>query len=416
MDKAKKIQTAGSSHDPVEMNQMLKITPPRYWISLSALVLLTLITLVWGLFGSIPQRIDGLGEIVSGQGLHGIMSAYSGGVEQVNCKLGEKTAEGDILLRMLQPQLQHQLVELNAQLEVLLLQDTLLLHKDSQDYPNKMKYYSIEEDRLQKEFTHMQDQITFLELKMQQQKELWNKGLSTRENYIDAKNQLSDAVNQSTQIQQKLKTNILDKQSWAFDRTNKQQDYHGQIQILQKKISNLEEEYDRQTIVRSPVDGIVIDKSVSSGDFVNAGNRMMVVEDIENQKNHKLDLYIPFNSNAVVEEGMKVMIEPFTVNHDLYGWLLGEVVEVNHFVSNTNSMLDELNNPDLVSLIEKQGPTYRIRIKMNLDSKTKSGFQWSNKKGPPFTINTGTLCRASILVKERPPIDYIIPVFKSFFE
>ena len=75
---------------------------------------------------------------------------------------------------------------------------------------------------------------------------------------------------------------------------------------------------------------------------------MMVVEDIENQKNHKLDLYIPFNSNAVVEEGMKVMIEPFTVNHDLYGWLLGEVVEVNHFVSNTNSMLDELNNPDLV--------------------------------------------------------------------
>jgi HlyD family secretion protein len=251
---------------------------------------------------------------------------------------------------------------------------------------------------------------------MKQQKELWDKGLSTRENYINAKNQLSDAQNLNLQTEQKVKSNLLDKQSWSYDHSYKQEDYHGQIQILQKKINDLNDEYNRQTIIRSPVKGIVVDKSVTSGDFVTAGNRMMVVEDLENNKNHKLDLFIPFNSNAVVEVGMKVMIEPFTVNHDLYGWLLGEVVEVNHFVSNTNSILDELNNTDLVSLIEKQGPTYRVKIRLLPDPNTKSGFQWSNKKGPPYTINTGTLCQASILVKERPPIDYIIPIFKSFFE
>ena len=110
------------------------------------------------------------------------------------------------------------------------------------------------------------------------------------------------------------------------------------------------------------------------------------------------------------------MIEPFTVNHNLYGWLMGEVVEVNHFVSNTNSIIDELNNPDLVALIEQQGPTYRVKISLVSDPSTKSGFKWSNKTGPPFSINTGTLCRASILVKQKPPIDYIIPVFKSYFE
>jgi len=41
---------------------------------------------------------------------------------------------------------------------------------------------------------------------------------------------------------------------------------------------------------------------------------------------------------------------------------------------------------------------------------------WSNKKGPPYTINTGTLCHASVLVRQKPPIDYIIPVLKSYFE
>lgn len=416
MKKTEKLKPTGVTGDPEEMNNMLKITLPRYWISLSALLFLTLLTLIWGLFGSIPQRIDGLGEIVSGKGLHGIIALYPGGVEKVNFELGEKTEEGDILLQLVQPQLRHQLVELYAQLDVLNSQDTMLRRKDTKEYPNKMNYFSLEEERLNKELIQIQEQIAFFELKMQQQKELWDKGLSTRENYINAKNQLSEAQNQNILTRQKVKTNLIDKESWSYEYSYKQEDFHGQIQILQNKIKNLNDEYDLQTIIRSPVKGIVVDKSVSSGDFVNAGNRMMVIEDWDNQKNHKLDLFIPFNSNAVVEKGMKVMIEPFTVNHDLYGWLLGEVAEVNHFVSNTNSILDELNNPDLVSLIEKQGPTYRVKIKLLPDPNTKSGFQWSNKKGPPYTINTGTLCRASILVKERPPIDYIIPIFKSFFE
>ncbi|MEI7981886.1 MAG: NHLP bacteriocin system secretion protein [Bacteroidota bacterium] len=416
MDKAEKSKPSGSAGNPEEMNRMLKITRPRYWISLSALGLLTLITIIWGIFGSIPQRIDGLGEIVSGKGLHGIIALYPGGVEQVNFELGEKVKEGDVLLHLLQPQLKHQLVELNAQLDVLKLQDSLLLIKNSKDYPNKIRYYNLEAERLEKELVHFQDQVTFFELKMQQQKELWDKGLATRENYVNAKNQLSDAHNQSVQTEQMVKSNQLDQQSWAYDRTFKREDYLGQILILRKKIADLQDEYSRQTIINSPVNGIIVDKSVTNGDFVNAGTRMMVVEDLENQNNHLLDLFIPFNSNAVVEPGMQVQIEPFTVNHNLYGWLMGKVVEVNHFVSNTNSIIDELNNPDLVALIQQQGPTYRVKIALIADPGTKSGFQWSNKTGPPYTINTGTLCRASVLVRERPPIDYIIPVFKSFFE
>ena len=398
------------------MNRMLKITRPRYWISLSALALLTFITLLWGIFGSIPQRIDGLGEIVSGKGLHGIISLYPGGVEEVNFELGEKVKEGDILLHLLQPQLKHQLVELNAQFDVLKLQDSLLTTRNVLDYPNKIRYYSLEEERLNKELSQLTDQVDFFELKMNQQKDLWEKGLATRENYVDAKNQLSKAHNQRIQTEQEVKTNQLEQQSWNYDRQYKQQDYNGQILVLKKKITDLQDEYDRQTIIRSPVNGFVVDKSVTNGDFVNAGTRMMVVEDLENQSNHLLDLFIPFNSNAVVTPGMQVMIEPFTVNHNLYGWLIGQVVEVNHFVSNTNSIVDELNNTDLVALIQQQGPTYRVKISLKTDPNTKSGFQWSNKTGPPYTINTGTLCKASVLVKERPPIDYIIPVFKSFFE
>jgi HlyD family secretion protein len=416
MDKQEKPKSLPSGSNPEEMNRMLKITRPSYWISLSALGLLTLITIIWGIFGSIPQRIDGLGEIISGKGLHGIIALYPGGVEQVNFELGDKVMAGDVMLHLLQPQLRHQLVELNAQLDVLMLQDSLLQYRDQNDFPNKMRFYNLEEVRLKKELTQLEEQIAFLELKMNQQQDLWDKGLATRENYMDAKNQLADTRNKRTQTEQSVKTNQLDQQSWDYDRTYKQEDYRGQIQILKKKIQDLQDDYDRQTIIRSPVDGIIVDKSVSSGDFVNAGTRMMVVEDMENQKNHLLDLFIPFNSNAVVEPGMEVMIEPFTVNHNLYGWLMGEVVEVNHFVSNTNSIIDELNNPDLVALIQQQGPTYRVKIFLLPDPSTKSGFMWSNKKGPPYTINTGTLCHASVLVRQKPPIDYIIPVLKSYFE
>ncbi len=416
MDKAEKPEPSGSDGNPEEMSYMLKITRPRYWISLSALGLLTLVTIFWGVFGSIPQKIDGLGEIISGKGLHGIIALYPGGVEQVNFDLGEKVKKSDILLHLFQPQLKHQLVELEEEMAVLLLQDSLFQIRAERDYPNKMRFYTLEEERLKKELNHLEDQISFLELKMKQQQDLWNKGLATRENYIDVRTQLSEVHSKHIQTEQMIKTNELDKTSWSYERSNQMEDYHGQIQILSKKISNLQDEYDRQTIIKSPVDGIIVDKSATSGDFVNAGSRLMVVEDIENEKNHLLDLFIPFNSNAVVEPGMQAMVEPFTVNHNLYGWLLGVVVEVNHFVSNTNSMIDELNNPDLVSLIQKEGPTYRVKISLLPDSSTKSGFKWSNKKGPPYAINTGTLCSASIVVKKKAPIDYIIPILKSYFE
>ncbi len=416
MDKAEKSQPTGAAGNPEEINQMLKITRPRYWISLSALGLLTIITIIWGIFGSIPQEIDGLGEIISKKGLNGIIALYPGGVEEVRYELGEKVNAGDVLIKLVQPQLRHQLVELYAELDVLGFQDSLLLTRDTRDYPSKMRFYSLEEERLKRELLHVQDLINFFELKMQQQQDLWDKGLATRENFVNAKNDLSDAHNQRTQLEQQVKTNQLDQQSWNYDRQFKQEDYSGQIQILKKKINDLQDEYNRQTIINSPVDGMIIDKSVTSGDYVNAGTRMMVVEDLENSRNHLLDLFIPFNSNAVVGPGMRVMVKPFTVNENLYGWLMGEVVEVNHFVSNTSSILDELGNPDLVELIEKQGPTYRVKIALIPDPSTKSGYEWSNKTGPPYAINTGTLCRASIRVREKAPIDYIIPIFKSFFE
>ena len=221
---------------------MLKITRPRYWISLSALGLLTLITMFWGIFGSIPQQIDGLGEIISRKGLHGIIALYSGGVENVRYELGERVNAGDVLINLVQPQLRHQLVELNAQLDVLGFQDSLLLTRDTRDYPNKMRFYSLEEDRLKRELLHVQDLINFFELKMQQQQDLWDKGLATRENFVDVKNKLSDAHNQRTQIEQEVKTNELDQQSWSYDRQFKQEDFKGQIQILKKKINDLQDE------------------------------------------------------------------------------------------------------------------------------------------------------------------------------
>ena len=71
---------------------------------------------------------------------------------------------------------------------------------------------------------------------MQQQQDLWDKGLATRENYVEAKNQLSDAHNKHTQTEQAVKTNELDEQSWDYDRQYRQEDYRGHIQILRKRL------------------------------------------------------------------------------------------------------------------------------------------------------------------------------------
>lgn len=401
---------------PDELNRLLKITRPYHWVAISAIGALTLFAILWSIFGSIPQRINGIGEITTHKGLHGIVARYPGQVIAVFFSLGDTVREGQVIARLSQPQLTEQLDELYNQRDILEGQSIYL--KSGNTTSRRIKTQSVEAQlqRLKKNLEQADKKIAFLEERLKEQEQLYKDGLITYTQYFQTKDQLFQSKADRSKINEDLLSVELGNDEWKLQNDMKEKDLGGQVASLNKKIEELEREYELQTEVRATASGVVTDIDIRSGDMVASGESLFTIEEFNNEDYRKLELFIPFNANAPVRPGMEVQIEPFTVDHNVYGWLIGEVVGVNHYVSSQQSIQDQINSPDLVGLITRNGPVYRVEVKLKMDPKTISGYAFSNKSGPPFKIQTGTLCNAYVEVKKKAPIDYLIPIFKEYFE
>lgn len=68
-----------------------------------------------------------------------------------------------------------------------------------------------------------------------------------------------------------------------------------------------------------------------------------------------------------------------------------------------------LLNDSLVDTLYTSANQLEVRVDLVRDSSTKSGFEWSSSKGPPFTISHGTLCTTTFVLGEERPVNLVLP-------
>jgi multidrug resistance efflux pump len=168
--------------------------------------------------------------------------------------------------------------------------------------------------------------------------------------------------------------------------------------------------------VRADVPGRVIQINVAQGDAVDNGQSLIVIERESANDHLTLDLYIPVTSHNRIAPGMKVDVEPYIVDKNLHGWLVGEVLEVSDFVASRDTIMANLQNRSLLNMVIHDGAVYRVRIKLLRDESTASGYRWSDGKGPSFKLHAGNICTAFVHIRDKAPIDYLIPIFKGYFQ
>ena len=66
-----------------------------------------------------------------------------------------------------------------------------------------------------------------------------------------------------------------------------------------------------------------------------------------------------------------------------------------------------VGNPDLAQVLTKNGPPLLAQVALTPNSKTRSGFNWSTPKGPPFPLEAGTPVTAKVVEQEQKPIDVV---------
>ena len=411
----KKIKDSSIRADDFMTNSIV-ITRPIYSYVLIMFIIATLIALVWGIFGSIPQRIEGMGEIGTLSGLERVLPSFGGQIKSVNFKNGDTVQTGDVLFVLEKTEIDQGIENLKLSIKQLEQQKALTSSRIYKSAGLKKEANTLSKSRLNKSIEQLDKDIAFYEKKEADDKQLYQKGLITREQYFSSKTDLVALKNKKISAKEQLSLISLNKEEVEFNNIFDENDISNQIEVLKSSLVELEKNYKLQTEIIANSNGIIGEISGRIGDVISPGYKLAIIHyQGKDLKNYVLNLYVPYNANEPIKKGMSVDIQPFNVDHNKYGWLQGKVNYVSSIPADDYSMLETLGNKNVIELIDFRGSTYKVVVILETDPNTFSGFKWSNNKGPQIKLSSGQLSIGYVNVKVKAPIDFVLPIFNDYF-
>lgn len=335
---------------PDQLDELVQVTTPKGWLALIGVGILVIAAVVWGIYGVVPTRVSGSGIIIRTGGVQRLLSLGSGQIAEVKVKVGDILEEGQVVARISQP-------ELGKQIE-----NT----KDALD-----------------ELLALKEFLPVLQLEHNHQ---------TKAGGTD----LQDVLSLRQRISQ-----------------------------TQREIQRLEEKMALTSQVTSAYTGRVLELMVDMGSFVAVGDAILSVELMDAAAIEELQsggrvspslevvIYVSAIDGKMVRPGMDVQINPSTVKQEEFGALLATVKSVSDFPATARGMMRVLENETLVQQLSAGIALIEIHAELLPSSDTFSGYKWSSSRGPEIPIYSGTLCTATITIREQRPISLVFPMFKK---
>ena len=360
---------------PERLDEMMEVTAPYGWAAATAIGLLLLGAVLWGIFGSIAIKVQGQGILIRGEAVLAVASGSTGRVETIEVRPGDIVAEGDVVALVNQPDLALRIDNTREERDSLLAQD---------------EEQSIAESRI---LSQLESQKRELQAKLVNQQQMLRRGLVTRGTVLSTQSQLSS-----------IDQNIARQEATSGERTNR-------IAAVQRELEELESQMDSSARVESPYAGRVLELMIDPGNMISPGMRLLTLEALEGPVDAVM--FIPAGDGKKVRPGMSVRVSPSTVRSEEYGFILGEVKSVSDYPVTSAGVARVLRNDRLVASLTGEGAPIEVIATLHRSESTESGFEWSSSGGPPSKVFTGTICAGSVIVERKRPISYVLPVFRS---
>jgi HlyD family secretion protein len=360
---------------PERLDELMRVTSPVGWIALAAIGVGILVATIWGFVGRITTKVDGQGILLRGDAVLDVTSSSEGRLLSIDVGVGDIVKAGQQVASVEQPDLELQLRNKQRELATLRSQDSDQV--SAVDRINARRRQQLEE--LHKEAEVLEGLI--------------KDGLATLAQKRQTEAQIAG-----------IEQEIANSRVMGAGRTNL-------VAGVEDEISQLESALEDRRKVLSPYTGRVLELMIDPGNLVAPGSRILTLETLGAPVDAVV--YIPAQEGKKVLPGMRARISPSTVRVEEYGYIIGEVRSVADFPSTPEGLERTLRNANLVSTLSGRGAPIEVVVRLGLDDKTPSGFNWSSSQGPPVQVFTGTLCAASVEVAAKRPAEYVLPFLKQ---
>ncbi|WP_027398978.1 NHLP bacteriocin system secretion protein [Anaerovorax odorimutans] len=234
---------------------------------------------------------------------------------------------------------------------------------------------------------------------------------------VDVRFKVGDMVKKGDVIARielpQLVTKINSQQDIISEMKENQQTGSPEYKTAKNQVIELREELDHKSQIISQINGRILEVNIKKGSIIQPGQVLATVEPYGETVKMEAVLYVPAEQGGEILPGMKAQISPTIVNKEEYGFMIGRVISVSEYPATTESMMQTLENKNLVSMLEGKGTTIMVLIDLIPDDNTESGYKWSSNKGPSISVNSGTIIQGSVITNREKPISKVIPLFSS---
>ncbi len=400
---------------PEQLDVLMHVTSPHGWVALLALCGLLAVALFWGIFGSIPSNVNGACILIRPGGVNEILASGSGRITDISVDVGDLVVAGQMVARIEQREILDHIRATNAKLNELTAQQTRLQELNALNEEQFSVYLKNTEQNLQGRIRIGEERLVTLAEKIDTQARLLEQGLITRQAWLSTKLEYGN-------LQQEIDTYRNEIIQLGVRRLDSKKQIQNELTSIQIQINETERSIASQmraaseaSQVYSPYNGRVLEVRISEGARVNPGTTLLAVEQTgASATGLEAHIYVTPLDGKKVRAGMEVHITPSTVKREEYGVMVGKVREVADFPSTLEGMMRVLNNDRLVQQLAQGGAPIAVQADPVPSGETVSGYKWSSPKGPNISIESGTLCSASITVEKQRPIALVIPILREY--
>ena len=398
---------------PEQLDTVLRLTSPIGWLSLAVLFVIIAIVTIWGVVGSVPVQVKGMGVFLDRGGVvYSVIAPAAGRIDAIDVKVGQVVTKGTRLAVLSLPNREAQLRDARRTLESLQGQYDRQLVFSGKDVESRNANMRDTIGALNAKITADKNHLDFLQPLYDAQQEELEKGYITRKQLEQTRSDIF-ATKQSVRDS---RNKIAEARSAQVEFENQQRRTMAELeqQVITAKNSFEEAKtfLETEKEIFSPVDGRVTEIDVKLGVLVKTDDQVAVIE--KSGKNLELITYFEIGKGKKIHPGMRAGVAPSSIERDLYGSIQGNVESVSDLPETQAGLMAILGNETLVGKMMGAGAPIKVVITLDKDPKTFSGLKWSSSKGPPLKVTTGDTGFASVTVREERPINLVIPIFETW--
>jgi HlyD family secretion protein len=396
---------------PEQLDTIMRVTGAKRWLALAGMILILGVAIIWGYEGTIDTKVSGSGVIVRTGTVLNVVTEGSGLVTGINVNLGDRVKADQVVASVSDPELLEKIHLARSAVEEARAERERNLLSRQQGAHLQVEALARDSANAQREIQELGEQVKIASEQIGVDNQLLSKGLITRQQTLQDQQKLVEIKGQIETLRAKIKRIEADQYTARTAPDRFDEDMKARVAELERNLADLENQMAIQSSVTSPYDGQIIEMKAVPGSLVTAGSPILSIQPQGNTL--EVLVYLPSLQAKAVQPGMEAEISPSTVKREEFGFIRGKVIYAGEFPASSEALMRNFQNETLVRSIMAGGPVTELRVTLERDPMTLSGYKWSSSRGPAITISSGTLCTVQVITRRQPPVSLLFPFFKG---